>query len=92
MFTTYCGLWRALPRNWKQNLRNQRKNSEVFRPISIEWLTKDRKGTLNIRKVWEPNEEPKLPGKTKWIEELSLDEDESWKQLISTTYPEQNQC
>ena len=32
MFTTYCGLWRALPKTWKQTLRNQRKNNEVFRP------------------------------------------------------------
>ena len=82
MFTTYCGLWRALPRNWKQHLRNQTKNNEVFRPISIEWLTKDRRGTVNIRKVWEPEDEPQLPGKTKWIAELGLDEDESWKKLF----------
>ena len=82
MFTTYCRLWRALPKTWKQTLRNQRKNNEVFRPITIEWLTKDRKGTKNIRKVWEPNEEPILPGKTKWIEELGLDEGESWKKIF----------
>ena len=51
----------------------------AFIPPTIDWLTRDCKGTTNIRKIWDQYEEP---GKTKWIDELNLDPNESWKPLF----------
>ena len=79
MFTNYWGLWSAIPKNWKETFKNPNKTQTAFRPPTIEWPTRDRKGTANVRKIWDLDEEPDLPGKTKWIDELNLDTNESWK-------------
>ena len=82
MFTTFLGIWNAIPKIWKDQIRNIKKYQMAFRPQTIEWLTRDKKGTINIRKIWDLDEEPVLPGKTKWINELNLDPTESWKPLF----------
>ena len=58
MLTTYFALWKALPKHWINELTNKTKLIWVQRPFTIQWLTKDEKGTRNIRKVWRLNEEP----------------------------------
>ena len=81
MFTSYFALWKALLRAWKNQLQYIPKDINVYRPKAIEWLCKNKKGTINIRKIWRPIEPPLLTGKRKWIEELDIDDNENWKDL-----------
>ena len=55
------------------------KYPHVFRPCTIEWVTKDKKGTANLRKIWDlEGEDLKIPGKDKWNTELNLDNNNTW--------------
>ena len=82
MLTTYFELWKALPRNWKIELQNKVKMIGVRRPFPIEWLTKDKKGTSNIRKVFRENKKPNIRAMAKWEEELDMDDNEEWTFLF----------
>ena len=82
MLTTYFALWKALPRNWKIELENTVKKIGVQRPLPIEWLTKDKQGTSNIRKVFRKNKEPNIRAIAKWEEELNMDNTEEWSFLF----------
>ena len=82
MLTTYFALWKSLPQDWRQYTIHKAQIIGAIRPFPIEWLTKDKKGTRNIRNVWKLNEQPILPGKNKWIEELNLDDTENWEFLF----------
>ena len=82
MFTTYFALWKALPGQWKNSLNGIPNTQEVYRPKQIEWLCKDKKGTQNIRKIWEPDVPPELPSQTKWVNELNRGAIMSWKPLF----------
>ena len=81
MLTTYFSLWKALPGQVKIELNGTAKTQEVFRPIQIEWLCKDKKGTQSIRKIWESNIPPEIPSQTKWVNEPNMDPIDSWKPL-----------
>ena len=47
MFTVYIGIWKAIPKTWKDHLSNLTKGYDTNRPINIEWITKDKKKVLN---------------------------------------------
>ena len=79
--TTYFAIWKAIPSRWKNHLNNQTREIDVCRPKTIEWLCKDKKGTVNLRKIWKPIDPPILPEKIKWLEELDMDENENWRDL-----------
>ena len=61
---------------------NNPKTYNVFRPLAVEWLTKDKRGTKNIRKIWNQIEHPPLTCTIKWQQELGLPEDENWNHLF----------
>ena len=77
MVTTYFALWKSLPQAWRLDIIHKDQIIEAIRPLPIKWLTKDKKGTRHIRNVWKSNEQPILPGRNKWIEELNLDDTEN---------------
>ena len=82
MFTTYFSIWKAVPRHWKNTMVNNPKSYNVFRPLAVEWLTKDKRGTKNIRKIWNQIEHPPLTCTIKWQYELGLPEDENWSKIF----------
>ena len=61
MFTVYIGIWKAIPKNWKEYLLNMKKEYDTTRPINIEWITKDKKGTENIRKALHMGQITEIP-------------------------------
>ena len=63
---------------------NSKKSFEVYRLPTIKWLTRDKKGTRSIRKVWKPKEDPPLECKTKWQNELNIPENENCKHIFLT--------
>ena len=82
MFTSYFSIWKAVPRHWKNTILNIPKSYNVFRPLAVEWLTKDKRGTRNIRKIWNQIEQPPLICTIKWQQELGLPEYENWNHLF----------
>ena len=83
MITTFFAIWKSIPNNQKRLYQGITKCQTVFRPTNIEWLTKEKKGTSGIRKVWSETEEIEIKGKDKWTLELTidpvLDYEKSWK-------------
>ena len=51
-FTQYYAFRYSLPREWANEMTNYRKKILLEKPPQIEWLTKDKKGGQNIRKIW----------------------------------------
>ena len=84
MFTSYIGIWQAIPRIWKNEMHNTPKTYEATRPVSVQWLMKDKKGTKNIREVFHQQTPLNLPkGQIKWKEEFNLGDDCNWKYLYT---------
>ena len=82
MFTSFFRPLELSPKELEKNeMVNSKKAFEVYRLPTIEWLTKDKKGTRSIRKVWKPNEDPLLICKTKWQNEINIPENENWKHI-----------
>ena len=60
MLTTFFSLCKAIPRNWKISMERKPVSYNVYIPPPILWLTRDKKGTQNIRKIWQFNKQIKL--------------------------------
>ena len=71
MFLTYHAIWRAIPKNWKDHMLLSTKNTDLQLPPIYNWLTKDKKGTKNIRKIWSLGKQETIPkGQEKWCTKL----------------------
>ena len=58
---------------------------DVMLPISIQWLTKDKKGTRNLRHIFNKNNNSIPKGQEKWSEELHLHMVTNWEKIYSRT-------
>ena len=59
------------------------------RPTIIDWLTKDKKGGQNLRKVWHIEDKERTNiGQTRWNEELGEIDKSTWSSL----YQMANKC
>ena len=84
MFTSYMGIWQAIPRIWKNEMSHMPKTYDANRPVSVQWLMKDKKGTKNIREVFHRQIPLNLSkGQIKWKEELNVGEEYNWKYLYT---------
>ena len=82
-FTQYHAFWTAIPRDLLAELRNTPKNINKFKPPVIEWITKDKKGGVNIRKNWNLDNKTEPPiGQLRWEEKLGNPDRMDWKSLI----------
>ena len=52
-------------------------------PITIDWLTRDKKGTKNLRQIFKLWKKEYVIGQTKWITELALDSDMKWEKIFN---------
>ena len=78
------GIWQAIPRIWKNEMQNMPKTYEATRPVSVQWLMKDKKGTKNIREVFHQQVPLNLPkGQLKWKEEFNIGDEYNWKYLYT---------
>ena len=83
-FTTYFGLKTAIPLEWRDYMSNFKRTQEVSQPTIISWMTRDKKGGQNLRKIWDLSKIKDKPiGQTKWITELSLHDNVNWKILYT---------
>ena len=82
IFTTYQAIWRAMPKTWKDQLKNIPKDFNLVLPPILVWLLKDKKGTRNIRRVWSMKNSNNIPiGQQKWSLELNNPHQLNWKQI-----------
>ena len=85
-FTLYFGLRKAIPKEWRENIQNYQKTQNMERPTIIDWLTKDKKGGQNLRKIWHLNDkESTTVGQLKWNEELGEIDKSVWRSLYLTS-------
>ena len=56
---------------------------DLLLPLSIQWLTKDKKGTRNLRHVFKQENRVVPKGQVKWSEELNLHIDTNWEPIYS---------
>ena len=85
-FTLYFGLRKAIPKEWRENIQNYQKTQNMERPTIIDWLTKDKKGGQNLRKIWHLNDkESTTIGQVKWNEELGEIDKSVWRSLYLTS-------
>ena len=83
-FTVYFGLKKAVPKDWKNYMSNYQKPLNLEMPTNLEWLTKDKKGGQNLRKIWQKNRNKDIPiGQSKWNDELELNNEANWKSLYT---------
>ena len=65
-------------------MTNYKKTLNLEMPTNLEWLTKDKKGGQNLRKIWQMNRNKNIPiGQNKWNEKLELDNETNWKPLYT---------
>ena len=82
MFITYQSIWRALPRQWKDELLGKRKGFELELPPVIKWIIKDKKGTKSFREVCSMNNTEFVPkGQEKWSLEFEPTYVPNWKKI-----------
>ena len=85
-FTLYFGLRKAIPKEWRENIQNYQKTQNMERPTIIDWLTKDKKGGQNLRKIWHlKDKESTIIGQVKWNEELGEIDKSVWRSLYLTS-------
>ena len=83
MLTTYHALWKSQPKNWKDTLKLPNADFNLYLPPVVNWLTKDNKGTKNIRKVWSFGKHELLPnGPKKWSLEFAQPDQNLWKKFF----------
>ena len=64
-------------------MSNHVRTQNLTKPTIIEWITKDKKGGKNLRKIWShKNKNVKHIGQTKWEIELVTPENTNWKALF----------
>ena len=83
MLTTYHALWKSQPKLWKETLRVTNTDFNLYLPPVINWLMKDKKGTKNIRKVWNLQRPAILPkGPEKWTLEFAQLDPNIWNKIF----------
>ena len=80
-FTDYMAIWKSIPKDLKDNMENSNYTQNVMFPITIDWLTRDKKGTKNLRQIFKIGKKEHTVGQTKWITELALDDVSNWEKL-----------
>ena len=79
MFTTYYGIYNAIPANWKRMILNTNVSNDLQIPPIFHFLKRCKKGTSLIRSIWEKQSHDHIPiGQQKWVAELALNETEDW--------------
>ena len=79
MFTTYYGIYNAIPANWKRMILNTDVSNDLQIPPIFHLLKRCKKGTSLIRSIWEKQSLDHVPiGQQKWVAELALTEMEDW--------------
>ena len=73
---------KAIPKMWTDELKNVTKNYEVNLPKHVRWLLKDKKGTVNIRKIFNEDNFEIPKGQTKWDTEF-VNETLDWDFLFN---------
>ena len=80
-FTDYMAIWNSIPKELKDYMENSNYTQNVMFPITIDWLTRDKKGTKNLRKIFKTGKIELSVCQTKWINELALDDGVNWEKL-----------
>ena len=66
MMTTYFSLRKAIPKQWTDELKDITRTYKVNLPKHVKWLLKDKKGTSNIRKIFNEDNTEIPKGQIKW--------------------------
>ena len=83
-FTVYFGIRSAIPHEWREYMSNHSRTQNLTKPTIVEWITKDKKGGKNLRKIWNhKNKTVKHIGQTKWEIELLTPDNINWKALFT---------
>ena len=81
-FTLSFGLRKAIPNEWREYMLSYQKTQNMERPTIIDWLTKDKKGGQNLRKIWHiEDKESTTIGQVKWNEEIGEIDNSYWRSL-----------
>ena len=79
-FVQYHAFHTALPKEWNTYMNLTKKNYNIKRPLQIEWLTKDKKGGQNIRRIWSFENRTTPPiCQERWEDELNIAESMDWQ-------------
>ena len=68
----------------KDEFRNKTKTANIFHPIEIQYITKHKKGTRNLREIFNKCVTDIPIGQAKWNRELSL-QNMDWESLYIRT-------
>ena len=71
-FIEYHALYNSIPGYIKDEFRNKIKTDNITYPTEIHYLTKDKKGTRNLREIFNKCVNDIPIGQSKWNHELSL--------------------
>ena len=64
-----------------------RRDFNLIKPIDIEWLTKDKKGGTNLRKIWQLNAKEVPPvSQQRWREALNDTDEIDWPYSYSLPF------
>ena len=84
MFLTFHAILRSLPKQWKDHMLTNSRNSNLVLPPIISLLTCDKKGTKNIRKAWNLRNRDIIPvGQEKWSQEIDNHHLVEWSKIYS---------
>ena len=82
-FLEHLSLWQGIPGYMKEEIQLKPVTYDLLLPISIQWLTKDKKGTRNLRHVFKQENRAVPKGQLKWSEELNLHVDTNWELIYA---------
>ena len=86
-FTHFYAFWSRIPGEYSTILTGKQKSFNLQKPPNIEWITKDKKGGVNIRKIWEISNKEYIPiGRQRWDEQLDNPEDIIWEYSYMLTH------
>ena len=86
-FTHFYAFWSRIPGEYSTILTGKQKSFNLQKPPNIEWITKDKKGGVNIRKIWEISNTEYIPiGRQRWDEQLDNPEDIIWEYSYMLTH------
>ena len=84
MFTTYFAICKAIPNDWKIEMRNLVRDYNINLPLNIGLITKDKKGTRSIGNIWKHTSNTILPtAQHKWDLEYGHND---WKFLYQISH------
>ena len=84
MFTTYHAIWRAMPREWKEYMRELENSFNLTIPPVMSLLIRDTKGTKTLRRIWSLNQNSIIPiGQEKWFLEVQDPNILNWTKIYN---------